>query len=232
MNKNEIIKLVCLIVTLIMLFMSNMINSVLREQHFSPKFDYDNDKKVVVHHKKWIKGDTIFILTDTIDMPVIKIKSLYEKAVINSVSMYYYPPKASKYLKHINAEDLIEQRIGLDRTIDSTFVLECVANSVENGKTITRIPFVLEIEYIKRDGKGTQKQAVMFEYYQHYKSFYGVRLIENLKLHKLKNKQYLVNRFNNHIDQCYLDKDTIVGDCYIPVYESNPSCVIDTLFSF
>ena len=210
---------------IVMLVLSVILNSNMQTRQYFPKFEFDNSKKTVFHQKKSSNGK---INTEMLPMPVIAIKSLNDKVVMNSVKMYYYNV-SSPY--HISIKDLTEKDLGLDKTIDDYFILQSISFSIENGWYISLSPFILEVNYVKCNGSRIHKQAYMFECCQKGNYFYNIRYVKSIKLRKLKNKQYIIDEFNKRFDYCRkIREKQIVG--YDLFVNDSYDCVVDTLFSF
>lgn len=232
MKKNNIIKTVCLILVVGLSIWSSFSVNHMTERRYFPKFDYEFDHTglIIKASKESIRK------TDTVKFfPVIDISSLNNQVIVNYAKMMcfisdnYNQPYGST-LGYFN------QFYGL--TFDKKFIAHCIMCGIINNNYMTRIPFILEIEYIKKNGKRTHKQAYMFEYLQRNEKFIGIRYVEKLNVRRLYNgNRYLIRKFKKQLSLWETEKETfeikketleIIGYNFFPELNN----IIDSTFSF
>ena len=220
MKNNNITKAICLILVVGLSIWSLFSVSNITEKRYFPKFEYSIDSKGVV-----FKASDGSRKTEVVHMvPVIDISSLNNLYTVNySKLICCIPANYSQPNVYV-----VQTFFGL--TIDKNFIYHCIRCGITNNNVLTRIPFILEIEFVKRNGKGTQKQAYMFEYLQRNNEFMGIRFVKKLNVRRLYNKsKYLIRNIEKQLSLCE-DEETpkIIG--YNDAVELNS--VVDSTFSF
>lgn len=225
MKKNSIIKTVCLILVVGFSIWSSFSVNHMAERRYFPKFEYEFDHTglIIKASKESIRK------TDTVKFfPVIDISSLNNQVTVNYAKMMCFIPDNYNH-PYGSTLGYFNQFYGL--TLNEKFITHCIKCGIINNNVMTRIPFILEIEFVKRNGKGTRKQAYMFEYLQKNKDFIGIRYVEKLNVRRLYNSDnYLIRKFKKQLSLWEEEKETpeIIG--YYDFAELNS--VVDSTFSF
>ena len=221
MKKNSR-KTFCIIIVIGLTIWNTIYIRNLNEDPFFPKFEYDKSQIGLV-----LKPSVYKPVNDTSIVPEIRLSSLNDNYVITSIKIRYFVNDSLVFIR-----DSLAQKECRFNAIDYDFIASCFTISKFKYRSIiTRFPFVLEIQYVKSNGRGKQRRAYLFEYLQHDRQFLGIKYIEKIAVHKSRNKKFLMKLHNRQIN-LWKEEEKDYGVVNITVSEQDPNCVVNSTFSF
>lgn len=219
-NKN-VVKLLCLLLLILISVLTRFHIVLTREKQYFPRFVYErNDAGLILRDTINKKDDTIFLF------PRIKILPMDNNLVINNIQIRCLMPDPQS--PNIGESHTF---VPCDNYFDDLFIEYCIKTSVKLGEMLTRIPFVLEIEYVNYNGKRHCKRAYVFEYIQYYKEFVRIGYVGKTKLRKSRDEGFLKDLYNDFVTRSTTCPEMRKkGDVYTScdVYHTS----IDSTFSF